>query len=160
MSTPIEETNVYRPSGDIQVILSKSYSLFFFAFIIGLVLDLVIKVRIGVSELYPVGLFMIFIASLWIHWAQSVNKKPVLKQDGTRDFTVGPYKYSRHPTYFGIFILMVGAGLVTDSASILITSITAFVLSVFTFMEKEERRHVKKYGQIYLDYMKKVRRVI
>ncbi len=150
----------YTPSGDIQIILSKSYSLFFFAFIIGLILDFIFKARIGVPTLMYAGVVIVFLSSIWIYWAQTVNKAPKYLPNGDRNFMLGPYKYSRHPTYFGISMLMLGAGFVTDSASVVVTAVTAFVISVFTFMTKEEKRHIKKYGDNYLAYMKKVRKVI
>ncbi len=153
-------TETYKTSGDIQILLSKSYSLFFFGFVFGLILDVVTRLRINIINLDQIGLILIVLSSMLIYWAQSVNKTPKYLADGKRNFAYGPYAFSRHPTYLGLFLLMIGAALVMNSYSILATSIVSFVISIFTFMDKEEKRHIKKYGELYLEYMKRVRRVI
>jgi len=33
-------------------------------------------------------------------------------------------------------------------------------VAIYTFMDKEEKRHLKKYGDLYLNYTKKVRKII
>lgn len=154
------EKEVSQPSGDIQIILSKSYTLFLFAFVLGLMMDVILRLRINLVNIENIGILLVVLATLVIYWAQTVNKTPKYLSDGTRNFRCGPYAYSRHPTYLSIFLLMLGAAFLMNSYSILIASVVAFVISIFTFMAKEERRHIKKYGQLYIDYMKKVRRVI
>ncbi len=85
---------------------------------------------------------------------------PKYLANGDRNFAYGPYAYSRHPTYLSIFLLMVGASFLMNSYSILASAFIAYIIAAFTFMAKEEKRHIKKYGDVYLNYMKKVRRVI
>ncbi len=156
----IAMTETVKPSGDIQIILSKSYTLFFFFFVLGLIVDVLMNFRINLPNIENIGLVIAVLATTVIYWAQTVNKKPKYLPNGERNFRMGPYAFSRHPTYLSIFLLMVGAALLMNSYSILVTSIVAYVVAIFTFMEKEEQRHIKKYGDLYLKYMKRVGRVL
>lgn len=156
----ISMADTTKPSGDIQIILSKSYTLFFFCFVLGLIVDVLLGLRININNIENIGLILTVLSTLSIYWAQTVNKTPKYLPNGERNFSYGPYAYSRHPTYLSIFLLMVGAGFLMNSYSILIAAFIAYTISVFTFMAKEEKRHIKKYGDLYLNYMKKVRRII
>jgi len=149
-----------KEEANIQIMLSRSYSLFFIFFVFGLIIDVLTRFRINTPGIENVGLILIIISSLLVYWAQSVNKRPKFLADGTRNFAYGPYAFSRHPTYLGIFILTLGAAFLMSSVSILVTSILAYAVSSFTVMEKEEKRHIKKYGEQYLRYKKQVRRVL
>jgi protein-S-isoprenylcysteine O-methyltransferase Ste14 len=56
--------------------------------------------------------------------------------------------------------MMIGAGFIMNSVIIVIVAIVAFVTAIYTFMAKEEARHIKKYGDLYTNYTKKVRKII
>jgi protein-S-isoprenylcysteine O-methyltransferase Ste14 len=157
-SNSMSDTPKFSP--DIQIILSKSYSLFFFSFVLGLIIDVLIRLRINIPNIEIVGFCLLVLSSMLVYWAQSVNKTAKYNKDGTRNFSYGPYSFSRHPTYLGIFLMMFGAGLVMNSVSIAVVSIISFVVANFTFMAKEEARHIKKYGDLYINYTKKVRKII
>jgi isoprenylcysteine carboxyl methyltransferase (ICMT) family protein YpbQ len=117
--------------------------MFFFFFVCGLIIDLLTRFRLNVPGIENIGLLLLIVSSFLIYWAQSVNKRPKLLPDGTRNFAYGPYAFSRHPTYLGVFVLTLGAAFIMSSVSILVTSILAYAISVFTVMEKEEKRHIK-----------------
>ncbi len=156
----ISMADTTKPSGDIQIILSKSYTLFFFCFVLGLIVDVLTQLRINLPNIENIGLIISVIATGLIYWAQTVNKAPKYLPNGERNFRMGPYAFSRHPTYLSIFLLMVGAALLMNSYSILAASFVAYIVAIFTFMAKEEKRHIKKYGEAYLKYMKRVGRVL
>ena len=147
---------------NIHLILSRSYSVYFFAFVISLVLDVVLNmdVQLGGLMLANIGLILIILSTFLMYWAQSVNKKAHYLPDGSKDFTAGPYKYSRNPTQMGLFILVLGAGFMMNSYIIVIASVLALTFSTLYIIPMEESRHIRKHGQVYLDYMKKVRRLI
>ena len=145
---------------NIEILLSKSYSVYFFAFIFGLFLDAIFSLSFNNKVLGIVGISLLVFATLLVYWAQKVNSKPVYLSNGNRDFTLGPYKYSRNPTQTGIFLIQLGAGLAMGSYFVIVGAILALLYSTKVVIKKEENRHIKKYGQVYLDYMKKVRRII
>lgn len=145
---------------EIQIILSKSYTFFFASFVFGLFLDLIFKIRIKLVHIDILGLFLIMLGSLLIYWAQKVNKVDKYTKTGERNFAYGPYTFSRHPTYLGVFCLMLGAGVLFDSVIIVVVSFCALIIASKIFMEKEEKRHILKYGKLYLMYTEKVRRIL
>lgn len=160
-STPHNyEQTMAEPKMNIQILLSKSYSVYFFTFITALLFDIFIKFNFKSNTFGAIGLILIILSSLLIYWAQTVNKKPAYNPDGTRDFTLGPYKYSRNPTQTGLFIMMVGAGFVMGSFLVLASAVAAVMYSTFVIIPQEESRHIKKYGAVYTNYMKRVRRII
>ncbi len=160
MLTTPQKMNLSERKNNIQILLSQSYSVYMFSFGLGLVLDLLIDQRINSPLLNYIGLMLILLASILIYWAQTVNKKPAYLPDGSRNFALGPYAFTRHPTYLGLFLVMIGAGLVMSSYAIILTSILAFVIAVRVFMTKEEARHIAKYKDQYLNYMKKTPKVL
>jgi len=72
---------------------------------------------------------------------------------------MGLYKISRNPMYVSFFLYFSGCCLVTSSLVLLIVLIV-FQISVHFLIISEERWCIEKFGDPYLDYMKKVRRYI
>ncbi len=147
---------------NIHLILSRSYSIYFFAFIIALILDVVLylNIKFGGQMLSNIGFLLIILSTFLMYWAQTVNKKVHYLPDGSKDFTKGPYKYSRNPTQLGLFILVLGAGFMMNSYIIAISAVVALIFSAFFVIPEEEKRHIHKHGEVYIKYMKKVRRLI
>ena len=147
---------------NIHLILSRSYSIYFFAFIVSLILDIILNLtfKLGGQIISTIGFGLIVISTFLMYWAQKVNKKAHYLPDGGKDFTAGPYKYSRNPTQMGLFILVLGAGFMMNSYIITISAIVALFFSAFFVIPEEEARHIRKHGEAYLKYMKRVRRLI
>lgn len=156
----MSKTDTRFPMPNINVLLSKSYSVFMISLLVGIIFDLFIGLRIKSELIEPIGLVVIFLGSVLVFWAQTVNKKAAYLKNGQRNFAIGPYRFSRHPTYLGLFIVLLGAGFLMSSVSIVVTSVLAFLLTMATFVKEEEKRHVKKYGEQYLQYMKQTRRIL
>lgn len=145
---------------NIHLLMSQAYFVYFLAFVLGLIVETFLKIKIGGLLLNQIGLIVIVLATLIMYWAQTVNKTPRYKEDGTKDFSRGPYKYSRNPTQTGLFLLVLGAGFMINSYSVIIFAILALVFSIMTVIPKEEKRHIRKYKEAYIGYMKKTRRII
>jgi len=72
--------------------------------------------------------------------------------------TEGPYSIVRHPLYFFSFIGAVGIGLASENVLIL-ALIIGFYLFYYPFtILAEEQKLTEKFGQSYIEYMKKVPR--
>jgi protein-S-isoprenylcysteine O-methyltransferase Ste14 len=148
--------NLYK--NKVHKILAYSYLFYFILFLFGLFLDFIFSFKIfdnyATSSLG--ALFLIF-GTLLIFWAQksslNLNKENLNKEV----FYHGPYKYTRSPTHFGLFLLMFGFGIMANALFIVIFSIISFVITKFTFIKKEEEILAEKYGASYLEYKKSVK---
>ena len=73
--------------------------------------------------------------------------------------TIGLYKYSRNPMYVAFFLYFFGINLMISSWLYFIL-LLIFQFSVHFIILGEERWCAQKYGQNYIDYLKRVRRYI
>ncbi len=71
--------------------------------------------------------------------------------------TTGLYAYVRNPMLLGLFIFMLGLGILFGSLSLIFIFTPLFiVLNVLYLKAVEEKELEKKFGQEYLEYKKKV----
>lgn len=108
-----------------------------------------------------IGLALIVLATVIIFWATNSARKLVkdIAVNVSVDvFKTGSYRYSRNPTYLGLTLLVLGFGFISNSLSIIISAIVAFVIVHFTFLKKEEESLETKFGEVYRQYKKEVRR--
>jgi protein-S-isoprenylcysteine O-methyltransferase Ste14 len=139
-------------------ILAHSYATYFIFFLAGVCLDLIFKFKVFTSSMLQVwGFVLIALGTLLIFWAQRTSRN--LKKDTiTKEtFRGGPYSYTRSPTHWGLFLLMLGFGLVTNAFFVMIFSIVAFVFTKITFLHKEEEILALKYGAPYMEYKRSVK---
>ena len=114
----------------------------------------------GEKILMPIGLLLIFFSPALILWSQYSIKKFVereQKKEGDRVFYIGPYKYTRNPTYLGLALLTLGFSFISSSFLMLIGTIISFHVVNFTVVKKEEELMHKKYGEEYSSYKSQVR---
>jgi len=76
-----------------------------------------------------------------------------------RPFTNGPYRYSRHPAYFGFFLIYISVSIMSLSWIFLVITII-YAIHLLIVEPAEERYCLKKYGKEYQDYMKRTPRWI
>ena len=69
----------------------------------------------------------------------------------------GPFKYSRHPIYLGYILVVSGLSFLFGSLYLLIYLI-ALIFALNYLAKQEEKELVNRFGKVYLDYMKKVKR--
>jgi len=104
----------------------------------------------------PMGISLIFLASLFILWAQKTSRN-LKKENLTKEsFYKGPYCFTRSPTHLGLFLLMLGFGIMNSSTLIVIFSIFSFIITRLVYLQKEEKILEKKYGAPYIEYKKLV----
>jgi len=81
--------------------------------------------------------------------------------DAPRKFVaVGPYRYVRNPMYVGAFFVILGFGLFLNSLAVLIFGLPWLLLAHLFVIFYEEPALNEKFGEEYLDYLKKVNRWI
>lgn len=71
----------------------------------------------------------------------------------------GLYRVSRNPIYVAYFVYLLGCVLLTRSL-VLLALLIVFQVSAHWIILSEERWCMMKFGEEYIDYMKKVRRYI
>jgi len=117
------------------------------AVIIGFLYSIFLPIKIN-SIWFIIGLFIflfgfIFNLSILIILRNAEPNKP---------FTNGPYKYSRHPGYFSLFMIMISISLMSLSwVFLLITIICGIHLIIVAPVE--EKYCLEKYGNVYKDYI-------
>jgi protein-S-isoprenylcysteine O-methyltransferase Ste14 len=102
------------------------------------------------------GLFLLTVCSMGRLWALlyiSGYKKIEL-------ITEGPYSMVRHPLYVFSFIGAIGIGLASENILVL-AALVIFYLSYYPLtILVEEKKLVDKFGQAYLDYIKRTPRFL
>ena len=139
-------------------VLAYSYLSFFISFLIGLYLDFIFPLKIfNDYAMASIGILFLLFGTFLILWAQKSSLK-LQKEDIAKEaFYHGPYRYTRSPTHFGLFLLMLGFGIMNNALFIIIFSIISFIIAKFIFLKKEEKILAEKYGTPYLEYKKSVK---
>ena len=152
----IENNNPHK--NKVHRVLAYSYLVQFALFLMGFFIDLILQFKISTSSLAtPIGISSLILGSLLILWAQitSYNFK---KENITKEtFNQGPYRYTRSPTHFGLFLLMLGFGVIMNTPFVILFTIISFFVSKFVFLNKQETILAEKYGDPYIEYKKLVK---
>jgi len=139
-------------------VLAHSYLLFFIFLLISITLDLRFPLKLFPSASFlPIGIVLLILSSALIFWAQHTSRKLESGSLTTESFCRGPYRYSRSPTHWGLFLLMFGFGVVVNAAFVVFFTVISFLVTKFFFIREEEKILAQKYGASYLEYQKKVR---
>lgn len=139
-------------------VLAHSYLFFFLFFLIGLFLDFLFPLKIfDENNMMWFGILFLICGTGLIFWAQKSSLK-LRKEDISKDtFYRGPYRYSRSPTHYGLFFLMLGFGFTANALFIVLFSAISFFITKFVFIKKQERILEEKYGTPYIEYKKLVK---
>jgi protein-S-isoprenylcysteine O-methyltransferase Ste14 len=122
------------------------------AIIFGFIYSLFLPLKVNTIWFY-IGLSL-FLCGLIIDLAVLYI---IRNADIDKPFTKGPYKYSRHPIYVALFLIIVSIGIMSLSwvfLFILIIVTTHLLIAV----PAEEQYCLKTYGKEYRDYMGKTAR--
>jgi len=100
--------------------------------------------------------FYIPIISLKLFKSKKTTHNPFGKPDHL--VTEGIYKKSRNPMYLGVTLILLGTAIYYGSLAIFIAPIAFFLIINFIYIPREEKILEKLFGNVYLDYKKRVRR--
>lgn len=139
-------------------ILAHSYLFYFVSFLLGLFLDFMFPIQFYEKAIVAlVGAVFLVFGTFLIFWAQKSSHK-LQKENMTKEsFCNGPYRYTRSPTHFGLFFLMLGFGIIVNALFIIVFITISFFITKFVFLRKEEKILVEKYGAPFVEYQKSVR---
>ena len=76
-----------------------------------------------------------------------------------KPFTNGPYKYSRHPIYFALFVIIISISIMSLSLVFLLIAIVCGI-HLFIVAPVEEKYCLKRYGKLYQEYSERTPRWI
>jgi len=154
----IPTINTVEKKGKIHFLLSGDYIIFFFAFVLGVIFDLMFPNKIFANNYVAyLGLFFAVFGSIFIYWAQITSKKLTKNPPTTPIFNKGPYKYTRNPTHSGVVLVMFGCAILIQSVFSIIFLIIAQMITVFTVLKKQDQILSDKYGEDFENYKKKVK---
>ncbi|MEI6280659.1 MAG: methyltransferase [bacterium] len=147
--------NIQKES--VHKVLAHSYSIYFLFFLIGICFDLVFGLNVLSDPSFAfVGVLFLIFGSLLILWAQRTSRNLKVESVTVETFRRGPYRYTRTPTNFGLFFLMLGFGMAANTFFVLVFSLVSFVVAKLIFLERQEKILEQKYGAPYLEYKKLV----
>lgn len=139
-------------------VLAHSYLSYFVAFLVGLFLHFFYPIQIYNNVLVGyIGFVFLSLATLLIFWAQTTSRDLKIENLSKESFLHGPYCYTRMPTHLGLFLLLLGFGLVMNSLFVVLATLVYFIVGKFSFIKKQESLLLKKYGEHYLEYKKLVK---
>lgn len=147
-------------------VLAHSYLIYFVLFLAGVCLDIIFSARGGSAfggKIYTspiwtsLGILFLTLGTLLTIWAQRTShnlKKDIINRE---TFCRGPYCYTRSPTHWGLFFLMLGFGIIANAPFVIFSAFISFVIAKFIFLNKQEEILALKYGNPYLEYKKLVK---
>ena len=139
-------------------VLAHSYATHLFLFLVGVILDLIFNFKFFNNPLVtPLGILFLIIGTFLVIWAQRTSRKLDKNHISVETFRKGPYRYTRVPTNFGLFFLVLGFGLIINAFFVILSAFLSFLISKFIFLDKQEKILAQKYGAPYLEYKKTVK---
>lgn len=152
------QDEIHLRKHSVHKILAHSYAMYFILFLIGVTLDIIFKFKIFTSSvMMPVGAVLLILGSILILWAQYTSRNLKLENITKETFCRGPYCYTRTPTNFGLFFLILGFGVIANAFFVILSTLISFIIAKFIFLDKEEKVLAAKYGTPYLEYKKLVK---
>ena len=117
---------------------------------------------IGPSWLVYLGVLILIGSLLGFGYMLNFYKKNKTEIEPTKSTSKisisGLYRYSRNPVYLILCAGPIGLGFIFMTYWAMFAFIPALIIIYYTAVKKEEQYLEKKFGQVYLDYKKKVRR--
>jgi protein-S-isoprenylcysteine O-methyltransferase Ste14 len=157
------QTQKPTPNSGLRVhqVLATSYIVYLISIFVGFIIELSWDVKFTSTAFMPIGFVCIILGTLLSYWAQNVSGKTSAHRNCDNvdhtNFLIGPYKFTRSPTQYGLLLMALGLAFLYSSIIMICTTIIAFILGKFVFIPMEEKHLANKYGQSYSDYKKKVR---
>jgi protein-S-isoprenylcysteine O-methyltransferase Ste14 len=101
--------------------------------------------------------FGLFLMLLSITYFLRVRGTPVPLSPPPKLITTGPYRFARNPMLTGIFIQLFGLGIALGSLSLTLIFTPLFIImNVWELKKVEEPELVRRLGEAYVEYKKRV----
>jgi protein-S-isoprenylcysteine O-methyltransferase Ste14 len=140
--------------------LPPAYLISYLLLAIGLHFVLPIKQLIYVPYKYS-GILLIGFGFLLNIWADGLfKKKKTTINPFEKSSTLvleGPFRFSRHPMYLGMVIILLGEAIILGSLIAFFIPVAFFTIMKIVFIPYEEKAMEETFGREYLDYKNRVR---
>ncbi len=138
--------------------LAHSYTFYFTFLLLGILMDFIFPIKIFTTSFtLPTGFLFLVLGTVIILWAQlsyvNVDSKEIAKEH----FCKGPYCYTRNPTHWGLFLSILGFGLIANGFFIVLFTVLSHLLAKLTFIKKYESVMLHHFGAPYEEYKKSVK---
>ncbi len=100
---------------------------------------------------FAAGLFLRYIGRRQLRHRFTVQIVP-----GNELVTDGVYAYVRHPLYLGLLLIVLSSPLIMNGIISLVYTYTFMPFVIYRRIKKEEALLLNRFGDLYLEYMKKV----
>lgn len=144
----------------------SSYAIIVFAIglFLGVIGDIIWPIKIISPTLaQSAGILLLGIGTLLIFWSEKAGEEfsHRVRRGEVSEIShlkKGPYKYSRHPQYLGLGLLLIGLGAILNSFFVIVFSIISLIVVNVIFIKLEEDFLEKRHGQIYKEYKDSVKK--
>jgi len=152
----IEKKYFFKNS--VHILLAHSYIFYFIGFLAGIFLDFIFSFD-AFGQFYImkiIGCVLIILSTILIFWAQKTSRN--FKNDivTKETFSKGPYRFIQNPTDWGVFLLILGFGIIANAIFVVLCTLFSFFASRFFFLRKQDSILTKKYGIPFTEYKKSV----
>jgi protein-S-isoprenylcysteine O-methyltransferase Ste14 len=156
MQSETENKNPHK--NKVHKVLAHAYLAYLFFFLLGVCFNLIFNLKVFNSSVYLfIGFLLLIFGTFLILSAQKASRNLKKENISRESFSQGPYRYTRIPTNFGLFFLVLGFGFIVNSFFIVLFSLIAFLVAKFAFLNRQEKILAEKYGAPYLEYKKTVK---
>ena len=139
-------------------IAAHSYLVALLFLLLGVFCDMLWKPVIFDTRLTaPLGTFFLGAGTILLLWAQHASHRFVKENLTKESFCRGPYRFTRNPTHWGLYFLLLGFSLTTNAFFVMISTVVSFFVTKAIFLRREEEVLKTKYGEPYLEYKKSVK---
>jgi protein-S-isoprenylcysteine O-methyltransferase Ste14 len=137
--------------------------------LIGLLLSIALHFLAPVTRVIPpswqwLGLGLVVIGGIITIWTDQMFKRAqtTVKPHETPStlITSGPYRFSRHPMYAFMTLILLGAAVFLGSLTAFVGPILFLVVVELVFIPKEEEAMAEAFGEEYVKYRRRVRKWI
>ena len=104
--------------------------------------------------------FILIAFGIIIYLKAIMQSKIIKKIKSNTLVTTGVYSWVRNPIYSAFFIISTGCLLLLCNIYLIVLPLTLWLLLTILIVNTEEKWLIKLYGHSYLEYMKRVNRVI
>ena len=114
------------------------------------------------SNIFSITLILIGVGSIFYLLGIFKKEETAILPDGDPEVLLiqGPYRYSRNPIYISMIVILIGSAMLYNSLSVFIIPILFMIMVKKIWIDYEEAKLKKIFGQEYLNYQKKVGRWI
>jgi protein-S-isoprenylcysteine O-methyltransferase Ste14 len=148
-------------------------------YLVAILLELPMKLNFSLPVRF-VGLLVIFFDCIWLGWLIKY-RRPMdilvstyvtfskmfsrirLEERSVRNENLvvkGPYRHVRHPLYFGVFLLVLGAYVLLGSTALIVSATLLLVWLNFVVTPFEEKELRAIFGENYNRYARRVPKII